>query len=41
MIISQLEPRLPVGESEKVGVVLCVVFGSGGRSDHDKEIGYY
>ena len=41
MIISQLELRLPVGESVKVGVVLWVVFGSGGRSDHYKEIGYY
>ena len=33
--------RLQLGESEKVEMILCVVFGCGTRTDQDKGIGFY
>ena len=37
----QLQMRLQLGESEKVEMILCVVFGCGTRTDQDKGIGFY
>ena len=32
---------LELGKSEKVEMILCVVFGCGTRTDQDKGIGFY
>ena len=37
----QLQTRLQLGKSEKVEMILCVVFGCGTRTDQDKGIGFY
>ena len=36
-----LQMRLKLGKSEKVEMILCVVFGCGTRTDQDKGIGFY